>query len=193
MRAGREFARALALAPLLFACRQDMASQPRYNPLAESDFFGDDRSARPLSDDTVARGHLRDESLLFTGKIGGAFADAFPFPVDEASLRRGRERFEIYCAPCHGRAGRGDGMVVQRGYRQPPSFHTDRLRQQPAGYFFDVIVNGFGAMPDYAAQIDVKDRWRIVAYVRALQLSEHAGLEDVPEERRKALDAGPKP
>lgn len=181
------------LVPLLFffgsSCRQDMASQPRYNPLARSEFFGDERSARPLPEDTVARGHLRDRSLLYTGKVGGAFVDTFPFSIDERGVLRGRERYEIFCSPCHGRTGRGDGLIVQRGYRPPPSLHIDRLRQQPAGYFFDVETNGFGAMPDYAAQITVEDRWRVVAYLRALQLSEHATLDDVPAAHHTDLEA----
>jgi mono/diheme cytochrome c family protein len=189
----RRLAPLLVVAPLVLSCRQDMASQPRYNPLAESSFFGDERSARPLTEDTVARGHLRNRSLLFTGKIGGGFANAFPFPIDAENLQRGRQRYEIFCTPCHGRAGRGDGMIVKRGYRQPPSFHVDRLRQQPAGYFFDVITSGFGAMPDYAAQIPAEDRWRIVAYLRALQLSEHTELQDVPPEHRSELDGGAQP
>jgi mono/diheme cytochrome c family protein len=171
------------LIPLAVSCRQDMHDQPRYKPLAKSDFFPDDRSARPLLEDTVARGHLRDDSLLYTGKVGGSFVDLFPFPVDAKELGRGKERFEIYCSPCHGRVGLGDGMIVRRGYRQPPSFHVDRLRNAPAGYLFDVISNGFGSMADYAAQVSVEDRWRIVAYVRALQLSQHATLGDVPPEK----------
>jgi hypothetical protein len=173
-------------------CRQDMSSQPRYNPLDKSTFFGDDQAARPLVADTVARGHLRDDSLLYTGKQGGSFVDLFPFPIDAAGLKRGRERYDIYCSVCHGLAGRGDGMVVQRGYRQPPSFHQERLRQQPAGYFYDVITNGFGAMPDYAAQIPVADRWRIVAYLRALQLSENVDISELPQQRQAELQRAAK-
>jgi mono/diheme cytochrome c family protein len=165
-----------------------MHDQPRYKPLAKSDFFGDERSSRPLVEDTVARGHLRDGSLLYTGKAGADFADAFPLPVDVVVLHRGQERYRIYCSPCHGQVGRGDGTVVRRGFRnKPASFHIDRLRQKPAGYFFDVISNGFGAMQDYSAQIAVEDRWAIVAYVRALQLSQNATLQDVPPARRAEL------
>jgi len=172
-------------------CRQDMHDQPRYKPLARSAFFGDERSSRPLVEDTVARGRLRDASLLFTGKAGADFADAFPFAVDAAALHRGRDRYQIYCSPCHGQVGRGDGTVVRRGFRnRPASFHQDRLRQKPAGYYFDVISNGFGAMPDYSAQLTVEDRWRVVAYVRALQLSQNARLEDVPARERGALGPG---
>jgi mono/diheme cytochrome c family protein len=169
------------------ACYQKMAENPRYDPLEPSSFFADGSSARPLPADTVARGHLRDDPALFTGKAGGADLDQFPFPVTREVLERGRQRFNIYCAPCHGEAGYGDGMVVQRGYSRPPSFHTDRLRQAPDGHFFDVVTNGFGAMPSYAAQVPVRDRWAIVAYIRALQLSQNAKLNDVPPDARQQL------
>jgi mono/diheme cytochrome c family protein len=169
-------------------CRQDMHNQPKYIPLRESAFFTDDRSARPLVPGTVARGQLHEDALLYTGKINGADATLFPFRVDVAVMVRGRERFDIYCSPCHGRTGAGDGMVVRRGYRHPPSFHDDRLRAAPVGHFFDVMTNGFGAMPDYAAQIPAGDRWAIIAYVRALQLSEHATVADVPVPERARLD-----
>ena len=172
---------------LLTACRQDMHDQPKYVPLRESAFFGDARSARPIVPGTVARGRLHDDSLLYTGKVNGADADVFPFAITATTLARGQERFNIYCSPCHGRTGQGDGMVVRRGYRRPPTFHQDRLRTAAAGHFFDVINNGFGAMPDYAAQIAVEDRWAIVAYVRALQLSEHATVADVPPPDREKL------
>ena len=170
------------------ACRQDMHDQPKYIPLRESTFFGDERSARPLVPGTVARGQLRDDTLLYTGKVGDKDADVFPFAIDAAVLARGQERFNIYCSPCHGRTGQGDGMVVRRGYRRPPTFHQDRLRSAPVGHFFDVITSGFGAMPDYASQIKVEDRWAIIAYVRALQLSEHATPADVPAEHRGDLE-----
>ena len=169
-------------------CRQDMHDQPKYIPLRESTFFADDRSARPIVAGTVARGQLHDDPLLYTGKVGGKDADVFPFGVDANVMARGRERFDIYCSPCHGRTGFGDGMVVRRGYRRPPTFHQDRLRDAPVGHFFDVITNGFGAMPDYAAQIKIEDRWAIVAYVRALQLSEHAAAADVPADHRGDLE-----
>jgi len=169
------------------ACRQDLHDQPKYVPLRESTFFGDGRSARPLVEGTVARGHLRDDALLYTGRVGKEDATAFPFPIDARVLARGRERFDIFCSPCHGRTGQGDGMVVRRGYRRPPSYHQDRLREAPVGHFFDVITNGFGAMPDYASQIAAADRWAIVAYIRALQLSEHATLADVPAGERDRM------
>jgi mono/diheme cytochrome c family protein len=176
------------LAALVFSgCRQDMHDQPKYVPLRESSFFGDARSARPIVEGTVARGHLHEDTLLYTGKVGKADASVFPFAVDERVMAQGRERFDIYCSPCHGRTGQGDGMVVRRGYRRPPSYHQDRLRDAPVGHFFDVITNGFGAMPDYASQIKVEDRWAIVAYVRALQLSEHATLADIPVSERDRI------
>jgi mono/diheme cytochrome c family protein len=174
----------------LAGCRYDMQDQPKFRPYRRTDFFGDERSARPRVAGTIARGQLQEDTLLFSGKSGAAFADAFPVPVDEALLRRGQERYRIYCSPCHGLLGRGDGMVVRRGYRPPSSFHVDRLRAQPAGYFFDVISHGFGAMPDYAAQIAVKDRWAIVGYVRALQLSQNVPAAELPPYERAQLDKG---
>jgi hypothetical protein len=167
-----------------------MHDQPRYKPLARSDFFGDGLSARPLVEGTVARGELRDDEHLYTGKVNGTFVTSYPFPVDQALLERGRQRYDIYCSPCHGRTGRGDGMVVQRGFRRASSFHTDRLRAEPEGYFYDAIANGFGAMPDYKAQVPVRDRWAIVAYVRALQLSQYARYQDIPPAQRSALPVG---
>jgi mono/diheme cytochrome c family protein len=164
-----------------------MHDQPKYIPLRESAFFADGRSARPPVPGTVARDQLHEDTLLYTGQDNGADATAFPFPVDDKVMVRGRDRYDIYCSPCHGRTGAGDGMVVRRGYRPPPSLHVDRLRLAPAGHFFDVITNGFGAMPDYAAQIRAEDRWAIVAYIRALQLSEHAAAADVPSDQRGAL------
>ena len=140
-------------AGMFSACRQDMHDQPKYTPLRGSTFFADARSARSPVEGTVARGLLRDDELLYNGKVNGVDAAVFPFRVDAQVMARGQERFNIYCAPCHSRTGEGDGMVVLRGYRRPPSFHQDRLRETPVGHFFDVITNGFGAMPDYAAQI----------------------------------------
>jgi mono/diheme cytochrome c family protein len=168
-------------------CRQDMHDQPRYDPMREATFFTDARSARPLVEGTVARGQLREDQLLYTGQVNGAPATVFPFPVDARVMTRGRERYDVFCAPCHGRTGQGDGMVVLRGYRRPPSMHQDRLRSAPPGHFFDVITNGFGAMPDYGVQVKVEDRWAIVAYVRALQLSGHASLADVPPSERDKI------
>jgi len=164
-----------------------MHDQPKYVPLRESAFFNDARSARPLVEGTVARGQLREDELMFTGKAGGQDATVFPMPVNAAVMARGQERYNIYCSPCHGRTAQGDGMIVLRGYRRPPSLHDDRLRTAPVGHFFDVMTNGFGAMPDYAAQIKVEDRWAIIAYIRALQLSGHATLADVPAADRSRL------
>src|SRR5271167_1081353 len=164
----------------LAGCRQDMHDQPRFKPLAKSDFYSDLRSERPQVEGTVARGQLHDDTYFYTGKIGADPGDYMPFPVTEDVLARGRQRFNIYCAPCHSRVGDGNGMIVQRGYRHPPSYHIDRLRKAPLGYFFDVMTNGFGAMPDYASQIPAKDRWAIVAYIRVLQLSQDATQADVP-------------
>jgi mono/diheme cytochrome c family protein len=177
---------ALALVGLT-ACRQDMQDQPKYKPLAASQFFADGTSARTPVPDTVARGKLNTDTLLDTGKIDGQLADEFPFPVTAAVLDRGQDRFNIYCTPCHGRLGDGDGMVARRGFRKPPSFHEDRLRAAPAGHFFDVMTNGFGVMPDYRAQVPVRDRWAIAAYIRALQLSQHATMDDVPAAERTTL------
>jgi mono/diheme cytochrome c family protein len=179
----------LSLAGLAGGCRQDMHDQPRYKPLARSEFFGDDRSARPLVADTVARGQLHEDDHLYTGKVGGQPVTTFPMPVTAATLARGRERFDIYCSPCHDKLGTGDGIIVRRGYKHPPTFHDDRARALPVGFYFDVITNGFGAMPDYAAQVPVEDRWAIVAYIRALQLSQHATVDDVPGDERAELDA----
>ena len=164
-----------------------MHDQPKYRPLRGSELFADKRSARPLVEGTVARGTLREDTLFFTGKTADGFAVEIPVKVTAELLTRGQSQFQVFCAPCHGRTGRGDGMVVQRGFKQPSSFHVDRLRQMPIGYFFDVISIGFGAMPDYAEQILPRDRWAIVAYIRALQLSQNAPLADVPEEERRAL------
>lgn len=187
-----------AMLPALFVgllalagCRQDMHDQPKYIPLRPSDFFGDGRSARPLIEGTVARGHLDDDVAFQTGKgPDGKFIDTFPFPVTKDVIERGQQRFNVYCTPCHDRLGNGSGMIVRRGYRKPPSYHIDRLRQAANGYIYDVISNGFGAMPDYAAQIQPRDRWAIVAYVRALQLSQNASLNDVPPEGRAQLPGG---
>jgi hypothetical protein len=177
----------LALA-LATSCRRDMQDQPKVRPLRPSSFFADGSSARPLVEDTVARGHLRADAHLETGKVDGKLVETFPFPITREVLDRGQQRFEIFCTPCHGRAGDGDGMVVQRGLRRPPSWNTDRLRLMPVGHFFDVTTNGFGVMQDYRAQISVYDRWAIVAYIRALQLSQHATVDDVPPAERGSLD-----
>lgn len=177
----------LAMSVLSAGCRRDMHDQPKFIPLRESSFFPDQRSARPLVEGTVARGHLHEDTLLETGKVGNDDATVFPFAVDLSVLERGRERYDIYCSPCHGRTGAGDGMIVRRGFRRPPSYHDERLRNAAVGHFIDVMTNGFGAMADYRQQVDPRDRWAIAAYIRALQLSEHATLADVPQGERGRL------
>ena len=174
-------AMAFAVTSLLTGCRLDMHVQPRENPLSRNDFYADQRSARPLVEGTVARGELHEDTYFYTGKIGNNPGEVMPFPVTKDVLERGRERYNIFCAPCHSRLGDGNGFVPSRGFaRKPPSFHDVRLEKAPLGYFFDVITNGFGIMPDYASQIPAQDRWNIIAYVRALQLSQNATMTDVP-------------
>jgi cytochrome c553 len=165
-----------------------MHDNPRYEPLEATTFFADGRASRGLVPNTVARGLLRDDEHLYTGRVNGQLATEFPMRVNAQLMLRGQERFNIYCTPCHGRTGKGDGMVVRRGYRAPTSFHDARLRQAPPGYIFDVITNGFGAMPDYATQVPVADRWAIAAYIEALQLSQGATLAEVPPDKRGELD-----
>lgn len=175
------------LGVLASACEQQMADQPRYEPLEASDFFADGRASRPAIPGTVAQGQPRENDVLYSGKVDGQAAAAIPLEVTQALLARGRGRYDIFCAPCHDRVGNGRGMIVQRGFRRPASFHTGRLREAPAGYFFDVMTNGFGVMSSYASQVPARDRWAIVAYIRALQLSQHASLEDVPAPARAKL------
>lgn len=162
-------------------CRQDMHNQPKYEPLEASALFPNGASARVPVEGTVARGLVNEDEALYSGKVGGAAVTEMPFAITAADLDRGQQRFNIYCTPCHDESGNGNGMVVQRGYRKPPSFHIDRMKQAEPGYMFDVISNGFGAMPDYKAQIDVRDRWRIVAYVKALQMAPGAGAADATD------------
>src|SRR5262245_56641333 len=171
---------ALVCLTAIAGCRQDMHNQPKYRPLRASAFFADGSSARPQVEGTIARGTLQTDAAFFTGKVGTTIVNEIPFPVTQEVLDRGQERYNIYCAPCHDRTGNGNGLVVQRGYPKPPSYHIDRLRTIQAGYFFDVMTNGFGRMPDYKAQITARDRWNIVAYIRALQISQHATAADVP-------------
>ena len=171
-------------------CRRDMFNQPYSKPLGESDFFEDNLMAsRPLVPDTVARGQLREDQAMYTGMVGSNLVADFPFPITRQVLERGRERFEIYCAMCHGRTGEGNGMIVQRGFPPPPSYHIERLRQAPVGHFFDVITRGYGVMYPYAARVEPRDRWAIAAYIRALQLSQNATPADAPEPERAKLEA----
>jgi len=173
-------------------CRQDMHDQPKFKPLAKSDFFPDLRSARPLPDGTVARGQAHEDTYFYTGMIPGTNnpGDYMPFPVTQELVERGRERFNIYCAPCHSRVGDGNGYVPKRGFaRIPPSLHIERLRKAPLGYFFDVMTHGFGMMPDYASQISPQDRWAIVSYIRALQLSQGATAANLPPGQQMPSEA----
>jgi Cytochrome C oxidase, cbb3-type, subunit III len=176
--------RRFLLAPALLGfalcgCRLDMHVQPKYDPEVPSQFFSNGSSAREPVEGTVAISDDPRDELRNTGKIDGAVSDRFPFPITMQDLQRGRERFNIYCSPCHGYAGYGDGMIVQRGFLAPPSYHSDRLRQMPVGHFFDVITNGFGRMYSYRSRVAVDDRWRIAAYIRALQLSQHAPASEL--------------
>jgi mono/diheme cytochrome c family protein len=177
------WARLAALAACLAGtagCRQDMHDQPKYKPLRPSTFFADGSSARPHVEGTVARGTLQEDEAFFTGKAGTRLVRELPLAIDDEVMDRGQERFNIYCTPCHDATGGGNGMVVQRGYRRPPSLHEQRLRDAEAGHFFDVMTNGFGAMPDYRAQIPARDRWAIVAYIRALQLQQPVAPATTP-------------
>lgn len=169
------------------ACRVDMHVTPRYDPYTPSTFFADGRSERPEVAGTVPHGELRTDELRYTGKINGVVANEFPFPITRADLERGRQRFNINCSPCHDYTGSGHGMIVQRGFQAPPSYHIERLRNAPVGHFFDVITNGYGAMYSYASRVSPDDRWRIAAYIRVLQLSQHATLNDVPADNRGQL------
>lgn len=180
----------LGLAAALVGCT-DMKDQSRYEPLEASSFYADGQSARPLVEGTVARGQLRDDDRFHRG-LGpdGKFVEDFPLPVTAELLARGRERFDIFCSPCHDRTGAGNGMIVRRGYKRPPSFHEARLRQVAPGYVFDVMSNGFGQMASYAAQVPVRDRWAITAYIRALQLSQYSPASNVPTDVRRRLDQG---
>lgn len=170
------------------ACRRGMVDQQHLKPLAHENFFADGRGARVPPAHTVARGELRDDEQFYTGKIENQLAATFPLPITREMLGRGHDRFDIYCAVCHGRTGEGNGMIVQRGFPQPPSLHEQRLRDAPVGHFFDVITNGYGVMYPYASRISPADRWAIVAYIRALQLSEHATSADINPERAKPLE-----
>jgi mono/diheme cytochrome c family protein len=169
---------AMAVCGLLAGCRQDMQDQPKFVPQRGTDFYADGRSARPQVQNTVARGQLHEDAYFYTGLQNGKEGDGMPFPVTMEVLERGQERYNIYCTPCHSRVGNGAGMIVERGYRPAGIFHTPRLMAAPLGHFFNVMTNGYGAMPDYSAQVAPADRWAIVAYIKALQLSQHATPAD---------------
>jgi mono/diheme cytochrome c family protein len=172
-------------------CRRDMFNQPRTKALRESDFFADGSSARPLPPYTVARGHLNEDDAFYRGMIGTNLVETIPVPVTRALLERGRERFEIVCAECHGRSGEGDGMVVQRGFPAPPSYHIARLRTAPIGHFYDVMTRGYGVMYSQATRVEPADRWAIAAYIRALQLSHNVRLSDLSPQQQAKLEATP--
>jgi mono/diheme cytochrome c family protein len=186
----RHLAAVLAAAALAAGCRQDMHDQPKLEPYEHSDFFADGRAVRPLVPGTVAREGFREDEALERGTVGGRPAEAFPFEVTRAVLDRGRERYAIFCSPCHGGAGDGNGMIVERGMRRPPSFHSERLRTAAPGHYFDVITNGFGVMFDYADRVPPEDRWAIAAWIRVLQRSRNATIADVPPEERARLERG---
>jgi hypothetical protein len=178
----------------LAGCRQDMHDQAKLEPYEASPFFADGVGSRVPPKGTVARGFLRDDVLFYSGQTAdGRLSAELPFPATRAVLLRGRERFDIFCSPCHDRAGSGRGMIVRRGFKQPPSLHDDRIRRSPVGYYFDVISNGFATMPSYAAQIPPADRWAIAAYIRALQLSQGARLLELPAADQRAVAAGAAP
>lgn len=180
---------ALALIALV-GCHRDMYDQPRLEPLEKNTFFDDGRASRPLVDGVVEYGAMSPDSVYLSGKVNGELTDELPpeMTLDVALLKRGEQRFNIFCSNCHGLSGDGDGMIVLRGYRKPPTYHSDRLRGMPIGHFFDAATNGFGVMPSYASQIPVNDRWAIAAYVRALQLTQYAKLDDVPAAERQQLE-----
>src|SRR5437899_6485772 len=171
---------AMAATLVLAGCRQDMQDQPKFFPQRGTDFYADGRSVRPQVENTVARGQLRENAYFYTGLVNGKEGEGMPFPATLEVLERGQERYNVYCTPCHSRVGNGVGMIVQRGYMKAGNFNTVRLETAPLGHFFHVISNGYGAMPDYSAQIVPEDRWAIVAYIRALQLSQKATQADVP-------------
>jgi hypothetical protein len=183
---------ALALAGVALGCRRDMFHQPSSKPLETSRFFQDNHMAsRPLLQHTVARGHLNSDEAFYTGRLGTNLVETLPISLNRQILERGRERYDIYCSPCHGRTGDGNGMIVQRGFPPPPSYHSERLRNVPVGHFYDVITRGYGVMYSYAARVDPADRWAIAAYIRVLQQSQNTALSQVNAQARAQLQAQP--
>ncbi len=183
---------ACLLALFCAGCRYDMQNQPKFVPLQRTWFYPDGRAARPIPEGTIAVDEVGENPALTTGSVNGAFVTVIPVPVSQALLNRGQERFDIYCAPCHSRSGDGDGMIARRGFKHPANLNGDRVKNAPPGYLYSVIVNGYGAMADYSYQIrSVRDRWAIVAYIRALELSRSTTLNDVPPAERSKLEAKP--
>lgn len=180
---------ALFICLCLCSCRRGMVDQPHATPLTADVLTSSNSSARPIPPHTVARGHLEADDAFFTGMTNGRLIVAFPEALTRATLARGRERYDVYCAVCHGPTGDGDGMIVRRGFPRPASFHEQRLRDAPVGYFFDVIKNGYGIMYSQAERVEPEDRWAIIAYIRALQFSRRASLADVPPTERIKLEA----
>ncbi len=178
-------------AAALSGCRQDMFDQPKFRPLAASGFFTDGRSARPVPAGTNAYGGTDEGEAIELGTTHGTFVAAIPISVNEPMLKRGQERFDIYCSPCHGRIGDGHGMIAKRGFQIPADLHSARVQNAPPGYLYAVIANGYGAMPEYGDALPVHDRWAVVAYIRALELSRHAGVADVPDDQKAALESTP--
>jgi len=196
LRATGRFARSvvgywLLAIPLVAGCRRDMFEQPKSNPLGASHFFADGAASRPLPPHTVARGDLEEDATFYTGMMGTNLVTTLPWPVTREMIERGRERFKINCVPCHGETGDGDGIVVQRGFPAPPSYHIARLRAAPVGHFFDVMTRGYGVMYPFASRVTPADRWAIAAYLRALQLSQHANLAEVPPDETAKLANSP--
>jgi mono/diheme cytochrome c family protein len=178
----------LLLSLVLNACRQDMYNQPRTKTYSATEFFADGTSARPLPAHTIEYHGARANEAFYTGLTNNVLVAAMPLPVTPQLLERGRERFDIYCAVCHGATGEGNGEIVQRGFPAPPTYHSDRLRNAPIGHFYDVITNGYGVMYSYASRVEPNDRWAIAAYIRALQLSQHASAADLPPNEQKKLE-----
>ena len=184
---GRALLLLLIAATIFASCRADMNNQPKAKPLSESDFFSNQANARPIPPYTVERGDARENAAFYTGLTNGAYVTQLPIQLTPALLTRGRERFDAVCAECHDRTGSGNGMVVQRGFPQPPSFHVDRLRDAPIGHFFDVVTKGYGVMYSYATRVEPEDRWAIAAYIRALQLSHHAEASELTSAEQRKL------
>lgn len=189
MKGLRASVKACLLLVCLSSCRQDMHDQPSYRPLEESSFFDNGQSSRQPVEGTVARGHLRADQHFYTGRETGGeeFSDRLPLPLTPELLKRGQQQYDIFCTPCHDRAGQGQGIIVRRGFPPPPSFHSQRSRDLPAGYLFDVISNGFRRMYSYGSRIQPRDRWAIIAYMRALQLSRRVRLDQLRDEEQARL------